>query len=183
MKRQTGVFIRVQLSIMTGVIAAVIASDHTAFAGTANVKGSEVGSFVTANFSTMASRPRFWVSPLVRITSADALSARQYPKLPLAQAVVRRLTAAQVSPSSSYMQPGSTLTIKVSCIPTGRSAPTALAVQDPSARPSPFPSRAERKISLMRQVRSLRSSPAKNSPQATPQDNCSAAARLPGPGR
>jgi len=42
---------RAKLWIAAGVLAAVIASHHNAFAGTVNVKGSEAGSFVTANFS------------------------------------------------------------------------------------------------------------------------------------
>jgi len=40
-----------KLLIATWIIAAVIASNHKAFAGTVNVKGSEAGTFVPSNFS------------------------------------------------------------------------------------------------------------------------------------
>jgi hypothetical protein len=40
-----------KLSIMAGIIAAVIASNHNAFAETIKVKGSEAGTSVTVNFS------------------------------------------------------------------------------------------------------------------------------------
>jgi hypothetical protein len=51
MKRQTSIFVRGQLCIIAGVIAAVIALNLTAFAATVKVKGSEAGTFATANFS------------------------------------------------------------------------------------------------------------------------------------
>jgi hypothetical protein len=65
MKRQTGIFVRGQLLIIAGLIAAVIASNHSAFAGTTNVKGSYAETFVTTNFSYDG------ISPAITSSHAD----------------------------------------------------------------------------------------------------------------
>src|SRR5690348_2161020 len=57
MKRRNGVLLSSQLAIMAGVIAATMAWDHNAFAGTVKVKASYGETFVTANFSYDGASP------------------------------------------------------------------------------------------------------------------------------
>ena len=57
MKRQTGVLVRGRLATVAVVIAAAIASNHSASAGGTNVKASYDETFVSANFSYDGASP------------------------------------------------------------------------------------------------------------------------------
>ncbi len=116
---------------MAGVIAAVIGSNHTAFAATINVKGSEAGSFVTANFSYDGVTPA-----LLGISAGHDNIGGRFNSQTISEAAVS--TGSCTAPDGSAGQrfvlvhaTGVDTTIKVSCIPMGSPAPIALAVQDP----------------------------------------------------